>query len=86
MNKSEMHTALRTVITAILAALMFVPVAEARTSKKNSPAQLRTRLHCAAAGTGSAEGGAHGRQSLDSGRRWQIFPRTTKRESSTIPS
>lgn len=42
MNKSEMHTALRTVITAILAALMFVPVAEARTSKKSSPAQLRS--------------------------------------------
>jgi flagellar L-ring protein precursor FlgH len=41
-NKSEMHTALRTVITAILAALMFVPVAEARTSKKSSPAQLRS--------------------------------------------
>lgn len=42
MNKSGMHAVLRIVFSAIFAALLFLPAAHARTSKKNSPAQLRT--------------------------------------------
>ena len=42
MNERGIHAVLRIVISAILVALLFLPVAHARTSKKNSPAQLRT--------------------------------------------
>lgn len=41
MNKSRIHAVLRIVFSAILVALLFSTVADARTSKKNSPAQLR---------------------------------------------
>jgi flagellar L-ring protein precursor FlgH len=41
-NERGIHAVLRIVISAILVALLFLPVAHARTSKKNSPAQLRT--------------------------------------------
>ena len=42
MNKSKIHAVLKIVISAILAALLFTPLADARTSKKNSPARLRS--------------------------------------------
>ncbi len=42
MNKSGMHAVLRIVVSAIFAVLLLLPAAHARTSKKNSPAQLRT--------------------------------------------
>ncbi len=43
MNKSEIHAVSRIVASAILAALLFVPLADARTNKKaNSPALLRS--------------------------------------------
>jgi flagellar L-ring protein FlgH len=41
-NKSEIQAVLRMVVAAIFAALLFLPAADARTSKKNSPAQLRS--------------------------------------------
>ena len=41
MKKSGIHAVLRIVFSAILVALLFLPAAHARTSKKNSPAQLR---------------------------------------------
>ncbi len=37
-----MHAVLRIVVSAIFAVLLLLPAAHARTSKKNSPAQLRT--------------------------------------------
>lgn len=42
MNRSGTHAALRIVFSAMLVALWFLPAAHARTSKKNSPAQLRS--------------------------------------------
>ena len=41
MNKSRIHAVLKIVFSAIFVALLFSTIAHARTSKKNSPAQLR---------------------------------------------
>jgi len=41
-NKSELHAVLRTVIAVSLVAFLYSQAADARTSKKNSPAQLRS--------------------------------------------
>jgi len=40
-NKSRIHAVLKIVFSAIFVALLFSTIAHARTSKKNSPAQLR---------------------------------------------
>ena len=42
MNKSGIHAVLRIVFSALVVALLFSPVCHARTSKKNSPALLRS--------------------------------------------